>query len=279
MKEAGTAGATVPTTAATATSYAGADGGAYVAFAVPRAALTAAGITLGAPMVIGTTSRDRRALCESGLCWRPAKADVLGIGKAGLGTPGWSTLVTDPLDFDSDGDGVADNLDNCPVDANPGQEDDDAALDNSLPAGPDALRTAPRDTATSATRPRAARTTTGTASGCMDDQCGEQYGLQQRLPRPVDTTARSCATARGRSSSTARSRADYDQCVPAPLVTVFKVVRGPDKRIGHGQDRADRRLRAEARGAANGKYYAQVDPKWTLGARCFGVKSPKIQVR
>jgi hypothetical protein len=31
--------------------------------------------------------------------------------------------------------------------------------------------------------------------------------------------------------------------------------------------------------ATKGKYYAQVDPKWTLGARCFGVKSPKLTLR
>jgi hypothetical protein len=112
------------------TKYAGTAGGGNVAFALSRGALNTAGIDLGRPMLIGTTvdtaTEFGAALNASALLIFKAKADILGAGKA---NPAWQNVASDPLDIDSDGDGITDPNDNCPVNANPGQEDDDAALE------------------------------------------------------------------------------------------------------------------------------------------------------
>ncbi len=279
---AGTVGTTVPTTAATAASYAGADGGAYVAFAVSRAALTSAGITPGAPMVIGTTNGASAALDLgqlSGLV-SPVMADVLGTPVyGGLGAPAWSTLVTDQQDFDSDGDGFIDRIDNCPVVANPGQEDDDKAIDNSLPPGtrgvPDG--TEGRGNACDAT-PRGYDLDHDDV-GLLDDLCGEQYGLDPDGCPAQSTTRATLGYAPKAKRFKGTVRADYDQCVPRRAVTVFRQVRGPDRQIGSVKtDNAGRYAVAVSRRPGKGTYYALVDAKWTLGARCFFVKSPKLKI-
>ena len=279
VAEAGTAGATVPTTASTAATYAGADGGAHVAFAVSRAALTSAGITIGSPMVIGTTSGAGAALFAGDGLLAPATADVLGVPQVGVFNPHvWGELVSDPLDFDSDGDGVVDRLDNCPVVNNPGQDDDDAALDNNYPFGtrgtPDG--TEGRGNACDST-PRGLDND-GDETGWMDDQCREQYGLASN-GCPAQSTTRAILRYRARRGVFhGKVNADYDQCLPRRLVTIFKVVGGPDKRLGAVRTGSAGGYQLRKR-ATNGKYYAQVDPKWTLGARCFGVKSPKLTLR
>lgn len=279
VKDAGTKGATVPVTATTAASYAGAAGGAHVAFAVSRDALTAAGITLGAPMVIGTSSGTDAALDGGGLLAQP-KADVLGTKKFGLSPPAWGTLATDPMDFDSDLDGVIDRLDNCPVDTNPGQEDDDAAVDNTPPPGTTGVPDGTEGKGNVCDPTPRGYDLDRDHVGSMDDQCQEQYGLA-----PNGCPAQSTTTATLRYAAKAKRfkgtvRADYHQCVPRRTVAVFREVSGPDREVGSVKtDRAGRYAVAVKKRPVNGSYYARVDPKWTLGARCFFVTSPRVKLR
>ncbi len=114
--------------------------------------------------------------------------------------------------------------------------------------------------------------------GLMDDQCGEQYGL---LANGCPAQSTMVATLRYNARKRLFAgvvRADIDQCVPRRSVTILKVVGGPDRRMGTVRTRPKGSFSLGKR-ATKGKYYASVDPKWTLGARCFGKKSPKIQVR
>lgn len=283
VKDAGTIGTVLSTTAATATTYPGADGGAYVAFAVPRTALTSAGISLGVPMVLGTTTQAGTAGLDGGNLLAAAKADVLGVNKFGLSPPAWSTLATDPLAVDSDGDGVPDNADNCPVVANPGQEDDDKALDNSLP--PEPVQNIPDGTEGlgNACDP----TPRGYDSdedgvGYLDDQCLERPGLQENgCPAHDATVAVLRYSARKKVFSGDVRGSVYDECGARRNVTVLRSVAGPD--------RALKTVRSDAEGNFSiklatkpkaGKYYAHVDPKNNvdIGLLCFADNSPKIQV-
>jgi len=279
--EKGAVVSTIPLTAASRTSYAGADGGAYVAFALSRASLSNAGINLGAPMVVGTTTETADAAgagihSSTLLGIPPAKADILGAGKTG---PSWQSVASDPIDIDSDGDGIADRVDNCPVVANPGQEDDDAAVDNSLPPGTSGVPDGTEGKGNACDSTPRGYDLDGDDVGLLDDDCPEQYGLLAN-----GCVAQSTTTALLRYNARLKRfvtivTADFDQCVPRRAVGVFKSVSGPDKRIGAGKTDADGKfVLALARRAAAGKYYAKVDPKWTLGARCFGVKSPRIVV-
>ena len=279
VKVVGTAGVIVPPTQTGGTSYPGADGGAHVAFAVPRSRLATAGIKLGAPMVMGTTSEAGVGLNAGGLLGG-VKADIVGTPKFGLGTPAWNTLDTDPLAIDSDGDGVADNIDNCPVNANPGQEDDDEAVDNSLPPG-----TAGQPDGTEGQGNVCDRTPRGydldeDDVGSLDDQCPERPGLLSNGCVAQSTTVAILRYLPRKKVFSGVVRADYDVCVPRRNVTVYKFVAGPDRNLGTVRTDAAGKYTLAKR-ARKGKYYAQVDTKliWDVGARCFGVKSPRIEVR
>lgn len=279
-KDAGTLSTTVPLTAAGAATYPGAAGGAYVAFSVPRAKLTNAGIILGRPMVMGASNQDGAALDGGGLLGLGAKADILGVGK---GAASWTSAATDPLDLDSDGDGIADNVDNCPVNANPLQEDDDEAIDNSLPSG-----TVGQPDGTEGKGNACDRTPRGydldeDGVGLMDDQCPERPGLQDN-----GCVARSTTTAILRylpraTKFTGVVRADYEQCVPRRTVSVYKFVLGaPDRFLGSVKtDAAGRYVLDRRAKPKRGKYYSQVDRRtiFDVGVNCFAVKSPKIEVR
>jgi hypothetical protein len=279
--EKGAVVSTTPLTAASRTSYAGASGGAYVAFALTRASLATAGIDLGSPMVVGATTETADAAGASlkaaaVLIIGSAKADILGVGK---GSPSWQSVASDPLDIDSDGDGIADRVDNCPVNINPGQEDDDAAVDNSLPPGtigvPDG--TEGRGNVCDST-PRGYDLDKDQV-GYMDDQCKEQYGLAANGCPAQSTTQATLRWVPKQERFKGTVRADYDQCVPRRAVTVFREVSGPDREIGSVKtDSAGKYAVAVSKRPVNGRYYARVDPKWTLGARCFFVKSPKIKI-
>jgi len=273
-KDAGTLSATVPLTAAGATTYPGADGGAYVVFSVPRGRLATAGIDLGAPMVMGASSQDGAALDGGGLLGLGAKADLLGVGK---GAATWQSAATDQVDLDSDGDGVIDRSDNCPIHVNPGQEDDDKVLEDAYPPN-HALDGTEGDGNVCDATPRGQDLIDGDGVGALDDQCGEQYGLLANGCPAQSTTAVVLRYSARRTRFSGVVRADFDQCVPRRSVTVLKSVAGPDRRMGTVRTRANGRYVLDKR-ARKGTYYASVDPKWTLGARCFGRKSPKIQVR
>ncbi|MDZ5622570.1 thrombospondin type 3 repeat-containing protein [Nocardioides sp. HM23] len=281
VKIAGTsAGSPVAMSPSTATSYPGADGGAYVAFAVPRSRLTSAGITLGAPMVIGTTTGTGAALDAGGLL-AAAKADVLGTPKfGGLNPPAWNTLDTDRIEFDSDGDGIADDLDNCPVHSNPGQEDDDAAVDNSLPPGTTGMPDGTEGKGNACDRTPRGYDLDKDGVGHMDDRCPERPGLGSDGCLARSTTSAILRYVPRAKAFVGSVRADYDVCVPRRNVTVFKLVSGPDRKLGTVKTDAAGKYRLAKR-ASSGKYYAQVDTKliWTEGARCYAVKSPRIQVR
>ncbi|KAA1420313.1 hypothetical protein F0U44_07825 [Nocardioides humilatus] len=262
------------------TSYADPAGGAFLAFAITRAALTNAGINLGAPMVFGATSETvadiGAGLNGKGALLSKPKADILGVGKS---NPNWSSVASDPLAIDSDGDGIADNLDNCPVVLNADQADDDAAVDNSLPSGtvgqPDG--TEGHGNVCDAT-PRG-YDLDGDDVGLMDDQCPEQYGALANGCVAQSTTTAILRYKAATKTFSGLIGADYDQCLPKRRVAVYRLVKGPDTQLGvvKTDDLGKFKLVVTKRQPA-GKYYASVDPKWTLGARCFGVKSPKIQV-
>lgn len=287
VKDTGTVLSSVPATAADATSYAGADGGVHVAFAVARTALTTAGVDLSDPvrLVMGTSTEAGVGLNATGSILSPAKADVLGTGRFPVvGTPpAWNTLAADAVDIDSDGDGVVDRDDNCPRVSNPGQEDDDKAIDNSLPHGtigqPDG--TEGQGNACDST-PRG-YDLDGDDAGLLDDKCPERPGLDVN-----GCVARSFTTAILRylpraTKFTGVVRADYDECVPRRGVSIFKFVRGaPDRLLGSVKtDAAGRYALDRQKRAAKGKYYAQVDRKtnFAVGVTCYAVKSPKIEVR
>ena len=279
--EKGAVVSTIPLTAASRTSYAGADGGAYVAFALSRASLATAGINLGAPMVVGATTETADAAgaglhSSSLLGIPPAKADILGAGKT---NPSWQSVASDPIDIDSDGDGIADRVDNCPVVANPGQEDDDAAVDNSLPPGTSGVPDGTEGQGNLCDRTPRGYDLDNDHVGYLDDQCKEQYGLLANgCPAQSTTTATLRYVAKPKLFKGV-VRADFEQCVPRRTVTVFREVNGPDRQIGSVKtDSAGRYAVGVSRRPRAGKYYARVDPKWTLGARCFFVRSPRIKI-
>jgi hypothetical protein len=284
VKGTGTVLSSVPATAVNATSYAGAAGGAHVVFAVARPALTTAGVDLSKPirLVMGTSTEAGVGLNAGGLLVQ-VTADVLGTGTFGLSTPGWNTLAADAIDIDSDGDGVVDRDDNCPRDANPDQADDDAAIDNSLPPGtigqPDG--TEGKGNVCDPT-PRG-YDLDGDDVGLLDDDCPERPGLQDN-----GCVARSGTTAILRylprkTKFTGVVHADYDECVPRRNVAIFRFVLGaPDRLIGSTRtDAAGRYALDRSSRPKKGKYYAQVDRKsiFDVGVSCFGVKSPKIEIR
>lgn len=269
VKTAGTQLSSVPATALNSVNYAGGTSGAFVAWAMARSDLAAAGISLDGPvrMVIGATEGNTAALDAGGLL-SGAKADVLGTGKfGGLTPPAWATLVTDPIDLratDNDGDGVVNGVDNCPEVPNPSQADDDfdgpGNACDPTPRGPDP---------------------DGDGVGALDDMCPEQYGALANGCVAQSTTTAVLRYAAKRKKFKGTVRADFDQCLPRRTVTVFRSVSGPDKQVGSPvkTDAAGKyALPRLGKGPKPGKYYASVDPKWTLGARCFGVRSPKIQV-
>lgn len=282
VTEKGTVVSTLPLTAASRTKYAGADGGAHVAFAISRGALANAGISLGVPMVIGATTQPAADFgaalnADSLLGLGKAKADILGVGKA---NPSWQNVASDPLAIDSDGDGVDDNVDNCPIVANPGQEDDDKLIDNSLPMGSVGQPDGTEGRGNVCDRTPRGYDPDGDHVGYLDDQCKEQYGLDPNGCPAQSTTTAVLRYLPKQKRFAGVVRADYEQCVPRRTVTVFRSVTGPDRSMGSVKTTAVGRYSLElARRAPRGKYYAEVDRKWTLGARCFYVRSPKIEVR
>ncbi|KAA1428234.1 thrombospondin type 3 repeat-containing protein [Nocardioides antri] len=267
VKTAGTQVSSVPATALNAVNYAGGTSGGFVAWAMARTDLAAAGIDLGGAvrMVIGATSEAGAKLDAGGFLGLSPKADVLGAGQFGAAAPAWNTLVTDPIDLrptDNDGDGVVNGVDNCPAVPNPSQADDDndgpGNACDPTPRGPDP---------------------DGDGVGALDDQCPEQYGALANGCVAQSTTSATLRYVARRKTFKGVVRADYDQCVPRRSVTVFRSVSGPDRDLGTVRtDSAGKYALGLSRRARAGKYYAQVDSKWTLGARCFAVRSPRIQV-
>ena len=204
----GTAGVTIPSTLTEGTSYAGANGGAFVAFAVPRDRLTEAGIVLGAPMVLGATIDDGVGIDAAGFLGLNNTGDILGVAKS---NPAWASAAVDPLDFDSDGDGIADKDDNCPVVFNesrrtttpraPGSSGSTTAFRQA----PEASRTAPKVSATCATGPRGATTSTRTTSASWTTSAVSSTACWRTAARRSPPWSRPCATTPGRGSSPASS--------------------------------------------------------------------------
>lgn len=263
----GTLVATIPATALNALTSTAPEGGAYVAWAVARTDLAAHGAALDGPVrtVMGTTASAGAGLDASKTLISDASDDVLGSGTwSPLTPPDWGALATDAVDLrptDNDGDGVVNGIDNCPEVPNPNQNDDDAdGLGNACddtPRGPDP---------------------DGDGVGLMDDHCPEQFGLDPNGCVAQSTTNAQLRYRAERERFKGVVRADYDQCVPRRAVTIYKSVTGPDRNLGTVKTDGEGKF-ALAKRARTGKYYAKVDPRWTLGARCFGVKSPKIEVR
>ncbi len=291
---AGTAGTTVPTTAATAASYAGADGGAHVAFAVSRAALTSAGIAPGVPMVMGTTSGTGAGLVAGGGLFVPVTADVLGTPAFGVfGAPGWGTLATDPIAIDSDGDGIADNADNCPLVANPGQEDFDNSSvdggDGQLPPGenpgdPTDFPDGTEGMGDACDRTPKGYDPDGDGVGLLaPDECPERPGVRDNGCAGLSATVATLRyNARQKVFSGAVRGADYDECAPRRTVTVLRVVPGPDPELKTVKSNDEGKFSIKfSRPPKKGKYYVHVDPRNNLeiGLNCFADNSPKIAVR
>lgn len=280
-KEPGTLVSTVPSTAIAATTYPGTAGGAFVAFAVPRARLTAAGINLGGPMVLGGTTLAGAALDAKPPLLGQPPSDILGVAKT---TPGWSTAASDPPAIDSDGDGLADSVDNCPVVPNPGQEDDDKALDNSLP--PEPLQNIPDGTEGQGNAcdptPRGYDSDEDNV-GYLDDECIERPGLQENgCPAHDATVAVLRYSAKNKVFSGAARGSVYDECGPRRSVTVLRFVPGPDRAVKTVRTNAEGKFSIKlATKPKAGKYYAHVDPKnnFDIGLLCFADNSPKIDVR
>ena len=282
---AGTLASTVPTTAATAATYPGADGGAYVAFAVTRTTLTAAGIALGSPMVFGTTSATGAGIFNGDGLFTPPSGDVLGASSRSIfGATAWSAVATDPLAIDSDGDGFADTADNCPVVANPGQEDDDKTLDNSLP--PEPVQNIPDGTEGlgNACDP----TPRGYDSdedgvGYLDDQCIERPGVQDNgCPGHDATVATMRYNAKKKVFSGTVRGSVYDECGDRRGVSVLRVAPGADPVLKTVRSNSDGKFSIKvATKPKAGKYYVHVDPKnnFDIGLLCFADNSPKIDVR
>lgn len=271
VDDAGSVAATIPAAATNAVSYSAPGGGAFVAWAVPRTVLAAHGASLAGPvrLVIGTTAVAGAGIKATESVIATPEGDVLGhdtwAGGVLGGPPSWETLAVDPVELapiDNDGDGVVDGIDNCPGRANPSQADDDAdgrgnACDPT-PRGPDP---------------------DGDGVGALDDQCPEQYGALANGCVAQSTTTATLRYVARRKTFKGDVRADYDQCAPRRTVTVFKSVSGPDRDLGTVRTAGDGRYALTlSRRARAGRYYAQIDSKWTLGARCFAVKSPRIQV-
>lgn len=273
VDDAGTLVATVPATPINATTYSATAGGAFVAWAVSRADLATHGASLAGPvrMVIGTTAVAGAGINATKSLLSDPQGDVLSYDTwAGglLGSaPKWETLAVDPVELapiDNDNDGVVDGIDNCPGLANPTQADDDddgpGNACDPTPRGPDP---------------------DGDGVGALDDQCPEQYGALANGCVAQSTTTATLRYVAKRKRFQGALRADFDQCRPRRAVTVFKAIKGPDRQMGktvRTGNAGKYRLVLKKR-PGKGKYYARVDPKWTLGARCFGVKSPKIRLR
>ena len=291
VKVAGAAGTTVPPTRTGGTSYAGGDSGGYVAFAVPRDRLAAIGVGLGGPMVLGTTTAAGAGLDASKPLLGQAAADVLGTGNFGGllgGNPAWGTLSTDPLPIDSDGDGVDDSIDNCPVHANPGQEDFDEASDGVRPPGenpndPNDFPDGTEGMGDACDRTPYGYDPDGDGVGLLvPDKCPERPGVgADGCPAQSTTVAVLRYNAKlKRFSGTVR--AAYEECVPRRSVTVLRVTRGPDKQIRSVRTGTAGRYGFKVtRKPAKGKYYATVDRRsdFEVGVNCLRVNSPKIEVR
>ncbi|MEZ0577707.1 hypothetical protein [Nocardioides sp. MH1] len=289
VKNTGSVLATIPATAANSTSYSGGtNGGGYVAFAVARTDLTAAGINLSGPvqMVLGTTIEAGVGL-NAGSLLGGAKADVLGTGKFGGlgGAPKWATLASDPVDLgaaDRDHDTVVDGVDNCPDVANTDQADDDAAIDNTVPPGvqPEDVPDGTEGQGNACDRTPQGYDPDGDHVGILvPDNCPEQYGLDANgcVAQSITTALLRYKASKKRFSGIVTS--DYDQCNPRRNVTIYRLVKGPDAVIGKVRsDPAGKFALTVKRKPKAGSYYAYVDPKWTLGARCFGVKAAKIKI-
>ncbi len=273
VDDAGAVVATVPATPANATTYSAPIGGAFVAWAISRADLATHGASLAGPvrLVIGTTAVAGAGISATQSLLSSPQGDVLGheTWAGGLlgAAPSWETLAVDAVELapiDNDGDGVVDGIDNCPGLANPSQDDDDAdgpgnACDPT-PRGPDP---------------------DGDGVGALDDQCPEQYGALANGCVAQSTTTANLRYVAKRKRFQGVVRADYDQCRPRRAVTVFKSIKGPDRQMGKTvrTGRAGKYVVGLKKRAGKGKYYARVDSKWTLGARCFAVKSPKVWLR
>ena len=279
VKDDGTAGISVPASQTAGTSYPGTTG-AFVAFAVPRSSLDTADFKFGkASMVFGTSSAAGVALVNTstlGLPPKPPTADLLGAKKTNTA---WSAVASDVPVIDSDGDGLADSQDNCPRVPNADQADDDAAVDNSLPPGTVGQPDGTEGQGNACDKTPRGYDIDGDHVGLMDDACPEQYGaLANGCVAQSTTTAILRYKARTKTFS-GLVGADYDQCLPNRRVAVYRLVKGPDKQLGIVKSDATGHYKlVVTKRQPAGKYYSSVDPKWTLGARCFGVKSAKIQI-
>lgn len=280
VKATGTSSGTIAATQVGATTYPGADGGAFVAFAVPQTRLPDT-LKLGGTMVLGATSQPGAGLDAKKPFLGQAPADVLGTGNFGglSGNPAWDTLMTDPFLIDIDGDGIPDQDDNCQRVANPDQADDDAAVDFTLPPGSVGQPDGTEGKGNACDETPRGYDVDGDDVGLMDDACPEQYGLLANGCVAQSTTTAILRYKARTKTFSGLIGADYDQCLPKRRVAVYRQVKGPDVQLGavrtdgtgHYKLVVTKRPRA-------GTYYSSVDPKWTLGARCFAVKSAKLKV-
>jgi hypothetical protein len=281
----GTVTSTITLAANARATVAGVAGGAEVAFALTRAVLAAADINVASPMVLGVTNETLTAAgaalnANSLLGLGKAKADILGVGKS---SPTWTSIASDPLAIDSDGDGVADNLDNCPIDVNADQADDDASLDGTLAADP-ALHipdgTEGKGNVCDPT-PRG-YDSDGDDVGYLDDDCKERPGIQANgCPATDSTVAVLRYKARTKTFKGTVRGSQYDQCAPRRGVTVTRVTPGPDRIIGTVRTGSDGKYSLKvSKKPRSGKYYVYVDRRtnFDIGLVCTAVKSPKIQV-
>jgi hypothetical protein len=288
VKETGTAGVVVAPTQTSGASYPGADGGAHVAFAVPRSRLNAAGIKPGAPMVMGTTTEAGAGLDAGGLLGG-AKADIVGTGKFGLGTPAWNTLATDPIEIDSDSDGVADSIDNCPTDPNPDQEDFDAEGDGVRPPGenpndPNDFPDGTEGMGDVCDRTPYGYDPDGDGVGLLfPDKCPERPGVgADGCPANDATVAVLRYNARKRLFYGSVRGSRYDECGAGRNVTLSLVRRGPDRQLRTVRSGpAGKYFMKMRRKPARGAYYVRVDrtTDFDLGLTCYADNSAKIRVR
>ena len=240
-------------------------------------------------MVIGTSTVAGAGLDVPAL--GAAKADVLGIKKFGLGNPGWGTLSTDPLPVDSDGDGVPDNADNCPVDVNPLQEDDDQATNPPTPGTDNSLQPEPAQNIPDGTEglgnacdptPRGYDSDEDEV-GYLDDECIERPGVQENgCPGHSATVATLHYNAKKKVFSGATRGAVHDECGPLRTVSLLRVMPGSDPELKTVKSNDEGKFSIKvAKAPKKGQYYVHVDPKNNLdvGVVCFADNSPKITFR
>lgn len=280
----GTRLATVPSGQVAATTYAGEASGAFVAFAVPRARLTAAGVTGLGRIVAGATTLDDAALNNYvflGLGQPPS--DILGTGKATVSPPAWSALATDAPAIDSDGDGIADDTDNCPLVANPGQEDSDAATDNAPPFGTPGVPDGTEGMGDACDPTPTGYDQDGDGVGWDFDMCRERPGVQDNgCPGTSNTIVTATYNAKKKLFKGTTRGGVHDECTPKRTVSLRRVAPGADPEIKFVRSNKKGKYKIKLKKKPKkGTYYVRADrkPMIKVGVTCFPRNSPKIKIR